>query len=188
MLAAVLILLSLGLVLVYSSSSAYAARTFGDSEHFVKLQIARAVMGLIALVALARVDGAWLQRRSGWFYLIALALCVLVLVPGIGVFRGGARRWLAVGAVGIQPSELAKLTVVLLLASVLARRESRDEGDRCSLLLPVLVAQVPVAFILMEPDLGTALVIELIVGVMVFTAGLRLRVLMTLGLAALPVF
>ncbi|MEE8408475.1 MAG: putative lipid II flippase FtsW [Myxococcota bacterium] len=184
-------LLGIGVVLVYSSSSVFAAQVYGDAEHFLKLQLCWSVVGLIGLAVATRIPGPWLRRRAGWVLILAVALCALVLVPGLGHLAGGARRWLTLGILGnlgFQPSEIAKLAVVIVLATILARRDERPEAERSSLLVPVLVAQIPVALVLAEPDLGTALVIEAVVAIMVFTAGLRLRTLGLAGLAALPVF
>jgi cell division protein FtsW len=188
MLGATAFLIGLGLVLVYSSSSVFAARAYGDAEHFLQLQLAWAVVGLVAMFAATRVSGRMLRKLAGWVFLLALVTCILVLIPGIGHLAGGARRWLTFGGIGFQPSELAKVAIVLVLALILARRDEKPRAQRPNLLVPVLVAQVPVLLILLEPDVGTALVIELIVAGMVFAAGLRLRTLIVLGLAALPVF
>ncbi len=180
-------LLGLGLVLVYSASSVFAAQSYGDAEHFLSLQLKWAAVGALGMWLASRQKSELLERRATLLFFVTFVLCALVLVPGIGRLVGGARRWLALGPVGFQPSELAKLMVVIFLAAVLARRERKAPQDRPSLLVPVLVVQLPVLFILAEPDLGTALVIELIVACMVFAAGLRPRTLVLLGLAALPV-
>lgn len=185
---AVGLLVSLGLVMVYSSSSVYAARIFGDSERFIKLQLMNALLGVVALLLVSQIPSRVFSKRAGWILTGAVALCVVVLIPGIGVLRGGARRWLEFRGVGFQPSEVAKLAVVIVVAGILARRELRSTDNRPSLLIPILVAQVPVALLLAEPDLGTALVVELIVASLVFVAGVRVRTLLVLGLAALPVF
>ncbi len=187
-LCAVGLLGGLGLVAVYSSSSVFAARVYGDAEHFLRLQIAWAAIGLVGLTVAARVPSDWLRRRAGWGVLLAVVLCVLVLIPGVGHLAGGARRWLNFGFAGFQPSEFAKVAVVVGLAAVLAHRERKARAERVSLLVPVLLAQIPVVLILAEPDLGNALVLELIVAVMVFCAGLRLRTLGLVALGALPVF
>lgn len=186
--AAVAILLGLGLVIVYSSSSVFAAQIYGDAEHFLKLQLTWSVMGLIGLTLATRISGDWLRRRAALIFVVTVGLCALVLIPGLGHLAGGARRWLTFGGAGFQPSEMAKIAVVIALATILARRDERPSPERTSLLVPVIVAQIPVALVLAEPDLGTALVIELVVAIMVFCAGLRLRTLGLAGLAALPVF
>ncbi|MBI3180219.1 MAG: putative lipid II flippase FtsW [Deltaproteobacteria bacterium] len=181
-------LITMGLVAVYSSSSVYAASRYGDAEHFLKLQLAWCGVGLAAMAMALRVSSAALKHRAGWIFLAAAALLVLVLVPAVGHRVGGARRWLSLFGATLQPSELAKLAVVVILAAILSRRDELAATLRPSLMWPVLVAQLPVALILAEPDLGTALVLELIVAAMVFAAGLRLRTLIIGSLAALPIF
>ncbi len=184
---AVALLLGLGMVLVYSSSSAFGAKNYGDAAHFLKLQMAWMVVGLVAMWGVSRISGEVLLRRAGWIFLAALFLCAVVLIPGVGKLVGGARRWLSAFGYGFQPSELTKLAAVVVLAAILARRDRRAPRERPSLLAPVLLIQVPVLLILLEPDLGTALVIELILAVMVFVAGLRPSTLVLLALSALPV-
>jgi cell division protein FtsW len=182
------ILGGLGLVLVYSASAVFAAKVYhGDAQHFLVQQAGWALAGLAAMAVAMRVSSATLMRWAPWLLLGCMALCVAVLVPGLGKFVNGAHRRLAVGAVGFQPAELCKLAVILALARVLARREKKDESARGSLLGPVILVQVPVLLVLVEPDLGTALVIEGILAVMVFAAGVRLRTLALLALCAMPV-
>lgn len=186
--AALTLLLSLGVVLVYSSSSVYAARTFGDPQRFLKAQCLWLALGLVGMVLAAYIPRQFLLARCGWLMLATLLLCGLVLVPGIGHFVGGARRWLVLGPIGFQPSELAKLTVVVLLASLFAQRQDQDLARQGQYLwVPVIVTQLPVVLIVSEPDLGTALVIEMIMGVMVFAAGLHMRTLLLMVLMGLPV-
>lgn len=185
--AVTIVLAGLGLVLVYSASSVYAARTYGDAEHFLALQASWTLAGLLALIFTAKQSGERLARLAPWFFLATTVLCAAVLVPGLGKLVNGAQRRLVLGPVGFQPSEVTKIAVVVVLALVLARRERRQREARPSLLVPVLLVQVPVLLILAEPDLGTAIVVELLVAAMVFVAGVRLRTLLFLGLASLPV-
>ena len=183
----VVALVSLGLVLVYSASSVYAQRNFGDAEVFLRAQLRACAIGGVACLVLMRTPTEWLRDNALKIFLACTALCVLVLIPGIGHVAGGARRWLQAGPLGFQPSELAKMSVIVMLAAVLAKREKK-QGKGGKLLVPVLLTQVPVALILAETDLGTALVIELIMFTMIFAAGLRLRTIAVMALAALPVF
>jgi len=185
---AVFILLSLGLVMVYSSSSVYAERVYGDSEFFIKRQLLWTLLGGGAFFIGALFPGEYLKGRAGWLMLLALILCGLTLVPGVGIKVGGARRWLDLGLVRFQPSELAKLAVIVLMAALLSHRDRVQKKTTTSLLVPVVLAQIPVALVLAEPDLGTALVIELIVAVMIFSAGLRIKMLLLFAGTALPVF
>ncbi len=180
------VLLALGLVLVYSSSAIYAGRLYHDPQRFLRSQSLYALIGLGCMAAAACIPRALLVARSAWLWLAAMTACAAVLIPGVGHFVGGARRWLTFFGFSCQPSEFCKLAVVLLLAALLARRVAA-EGSRRGLLLPVLFVQAPVALILCEPDLGTAMVIEMVMVLLLFTAGLRPRTLIVLGLAASPV-
>ncbi len=181
-------LISIGLVMVYSSSSVYAARLYGDSEYFISRQLIWCCLGGVAFWFGSFCPRETLRRKAGWIIIATVILCALVLIPGIGIKVGGARRWLNLGVARFQPSELAKLAVIVLMASLLARRDRLQTKNFSSLLIPVAIAQIPVALILVEPDLGTALVIELILMAMIFVAGLRVRTILLFGLAALPVF
>ena len=183
--AALCVLLCLGLVAVYSSSTVYAERNGGRPYSFLAAQAQWMGLGLVALGCAARTPGAWLRGKAAACYLVTCALLAVVLVPGIGRFVGGARRWLAVGPIAFQPSEVAKLSMVLVLASLFAKGGGARGGVR-NVAVPVLLCQLPVALIVVEPDLGTAIVIELILGAMLFASGLRARVLGLLSLAALP--
>ena len=185
---AVFVLLSIGVVVVYSSSSVYAARLYGDPEYFLRRQSMWCGLGVIALLAGMYFPGERLSRKAGWLMIIAIGLCVVVLVPGLGIKAGGARRWLSFGFARFQPSEFAKLAVIILTASLLSRRDRLQSKEFSSLIIPVLIAQIPVALVLAEPDLGTALVIELILLVMIFVAGLPMRMVFLFGLAGFPVF
>jgi cell division protein FtsW len=183
-----MILLCIGIVLVYSSSSVYAGRVFNDPQRFLRAQIIWTVVGAVAMAILAVIPRRILSQRCGWWLLAALVACGLVLIPGIGHFVGGARRWFVIGPFSCQPSEVTKLAVVVFLAGLLAkRRRSTGPQPRPGLLVPVLVVQLPVALILCEPDLGTAIVIELLMVMMLFAAGLRPRTLVLLALASMPV-
>lgn len=186
--ATVVAMVSLGLVLVYSASSVYAEKNFGDAESFLRAQLRALVIGGVALLGLTQVPTTWLRDKALHIFGACTFLCLIVLIPHVGHVAGGARRWLQLGPFGFQPSEIAKLAVLIMLAKVLAKRESAQGAGAQKLIVPVLLAQIPVALILAEPDLGTALVIELVLGAMIFAAGLRLRTIALMGLAALPVF
>jgi cell division protein FtsW len=111
------VLLGLGVVLVYSSSSVYAGRLYGDPQRFLKAQLMWTAVGLVAMCVTACVPRRWLAARPGWWVLLAMAMCAAVLIPGVGHLVGGARRWLVLGPVTCQPSEATKLAVVVLLAA-----------------------------------------------------------------------
>ena len=183
----VIALLTLGLVMVYSSSSAHAAKSFGDPEFFIRHQLMWCTLGLGGIALVLRVPTHIFSRRAGWFALFAVVLCAIVLIPGIGVKVGGARRWLDLGLARFQPSEFAKVALVILFAVVCSRRAARGDTDTKSLIVPFLFAQIPIALIYFEPDLGTAFVIEMVLLTMLLVAGLKIRVVAMVTLAIAPI-
>lgn len=178
-----LLLLALGLLMTLSSSFVEAARDAGDPFAIARRQATWAAIGLPAGV-LAAFIGPHRLRPLAWPLLITgLVLSAVVLVVGAEV--NGARRWLSLGPVGLQPSELLKIAVPLVCASMIARRWARvRRGDLHALLMPnVVVIAVSAAIVLAGPDLETAVLVAGAGGVVLVVAGLPAR-LVTLVLAA----
>ncbi len=164
----------LGLVMVLSASSVAAYAQYGSSFLFAWRQALYGVVGVGVLVLCARMPyGSW-RRLAPPFLAVCLLLLVLVLLPAAGTVVGGSSRWIAVGPVTIQPSEFVKLAIVALVAGVLARRWKRlDEPS--ALLLPILPITVLVCILIMlQPDLGTTLIVAGTVFALMFLAGVRL--------------
>jgi cell division protein FtsW len=182
------VLLTLGMVLVYSSSAAHATKVFDNPTYYLEAQALRCALGLVLLWCLYRTPIQWFRDNAFLIFFLSIVLLVSVMIPGVGLVRGGARRWISFGFMTIQPSELAKLAVIISTAAILTRRECQPPEKRKSLFVPVALAQIPVVLVLAEPDLGTALVIELIVGAMIFVAGVKLRTMFVLILTVLPIF
>ena len=172
----------IGLVMVLSASSVSSFAEYGSSFLFFKRQLFYAVLGAMAAFVVARVRYQVWQKLSVLLVLAVVILLVLVLHPSLGVVAGGAARWLSVGPLSLQPSELAKLAVVAVTASILARHlDHIHDSFRWALPLVVIVGTVT-ALILLQPDLGTAVVIGGSVFILVFVAGVRLWML---GVAAI---
>ncbi len=168
----------LGLVMTFSASFVRSADLTGDAFDIFARQLQWTLLGLPVLVVAAAVDYRRLRRWAGPIFLVALALCALVLVPGLGKEVGGARRWFEVGPLSIQPTELLKLALPLWLGALLAGRWRRlRKGDLYSLLLPAVPGIVLAAgLVLAGPDLETAALIAAVGGVCLYTAGLPLRI------------
>jgi cell division protein FtsW len=182
LLTATFCLLAGGAVMVYSASS---ARTLlqgqGDGTAFLVKYVAYGAVGLVAMHVLSRHGLASARRFTPVLLLIAFALLLLVLVPGLGLKINGARRWLGAGALTFQPSEIMKLALVLHAAAVLSARPRIAQSLR-GVAGPVLgVGGCAVLLILAQPDLGTALVVCFTLAAMLVAAGLPLR---QLGLVA----
>src|SRR5262245_9316547 len=151
------VLLSVGVVMVYSASAIMAAERFHDPFIFLKKQLFWAVLGGIALWAALRVDYRHLERLKVPALVLAFALLLLVLVPPFGQAITGTRRWLRFGPVSFQPVELAKLAMVIYLAAYLARRREQLGEFWRGLVPPLLVAGALAGLVLLQPDLGNGL-------------------------------
>jgi len=180
-----LLLVCASVVIVYSASAMLAVQKFGEPYTFLTKQALWTVLGLAVLAVTMRVDyRTYKNDRFIWALLGAVGLMLVVVL-----FRrpvGGARRWLDVGGLGVQPSELAKIACIFFTALMLERRMHRINEWRYALLPIAIVAGVLVGLIMLQPDFGTSVVLLLIVVVMVFAAGLDYRVLAVTALAAIP--
>jgi cell division protein FtsW len=182
--AVVALLCGIGLMMVLSASSVEALRTYGGAWLFFERQVMWVGIGVIALVVMASVDYRRWRRLGGPLVLLSLGLLVLVLVPGMGISVGGSSRWLGIGQWRFQPAEFAKLAILLFAADVLARQFERRSGGAMSIgrpprpmvLKPVLLATGALgALVLLQPDMGTTIILVSVVLVVLFVGGASLR-------------
>ena len=182
-----LCLLGLGLVMVLSSSTMIGQKYFNDPYYYFRPQVMHALLGLgIMFIARKIPYQAFCRLSYVLLFLILLAL-VMVLVPGVGHKAGGASRWLNLGFVRFQPSEMAKLILVVYLAYSLASKQERIKSFAYGFLPHLIILGLMVSLVVMEPDLGSAVVLTIIAFFMFFVAGVRFLYLVSLGLAAIPV-
>jgi cell division protein FtsW len=181
LLATVGVLNVVSLVMVLSASSVASLTNYGSGWYFFQRQVVWTALGAVAFAVTARVDyHAW-RRFVRPLLAVSLALLVLVLVPGIGVYVAGSRRWLGSGSWRFQPTELAKLALLLYTADVLTRRAGELHEWR-RVVRPVLVVlAVFAALVLCQPDMDSTLVLGLIVGTVLIVGGVRLRHLAAVG-------
>jgi cell division protein FtsW len=165
----------IGLVMVMSASSVQSIDLKGDAWWFFERQLLWTALGAVGFVVATRIDYRAWRKLTVPFLAIAVALLVVVLVPGIGIWVDGSRRWLGFGAWRLQPSELAKLALLLYAADVLTRRQ-KDLADWRKVLRPVMfVFLVVAALIMREPDLASTMVVTVIVGSVLVVGGIRAR-------------
>lgn len=182
---ATVLLVFFGVLMVYSASAVLAMQRYGDHYLFLKKQVMWAALGLASLSIVMKVDyRTYRQPAFVWssLGLVALALCLVLFSAPVN----NARRWFSVGGLGIQPSELAKLSAIFFVAWWLERRMDRVNDFKSSI-LPIAAVMLPIlCLILVEPDFGTTMTVAVIVAVMVFAAGLSYRYFVGTLLLALP--
>lgn len=181
LLSAILALLAIGVVMVYSSSAVKGYLYYNDPYHYFKADLIWVVIGLAAMLFCMRLDLGFLRKWAKPALYVSLALLLMVKIPGLGREVNGATRWIGLGPLSIQPSEVIKLSMVLIMAHILAldphRVQSFGKG-----VLPILGLLVLVAgLIMLQPDLGTTLVIAGTTFCLLIAAGARTSHLLSLG-------
>ncbi len=179
-------LIAIGLVMVFSASSATAYATYHDTAYFLKRQLIWLAVGGVFAYGAYRIDYTKLKRITPAIVGVTVVLLVLTLIPHVGLQTGGARRWLGASILSFQPSEIAKLALVLFFAAKL----STIRGDVRSLtrgVVPALLVAAMLAVpILLEPDMGTASLVMFTAFGMLFCAGARIEHLALAVFALLP--
>ncbi len=185
--AATICLLSIGIIMVYSASQVTAYEKLADTFYYLKKQVVWALIGIGAMVSVMKIDYWKYKKLAIPFLVIAFILLVTVLLPGIGRTVKGAQRWLGVGPLTLQPSEVIKLSLVLFMAYGLTRYRDRLRSFTGGILPFLLLLALACGLILLQPDLGTAVSIAGTVYIMFFAAGARGKHLFYLALAGLAV-
>ncbi len=184
--AAVASLVAIGLVMIFSASSAQAYAETHDTAFYVKHQVIYLVVGLLLAVGVYHIDYRKLRAAAPYVLVLSIIGLVAVLVPHVGVVVNGARRWIGAGAISLQPSEFAKVGIVVYLAAALSTR-----GDRITslskglfpLCVPVVLAAM---LVLLEPDMGTASLVVFTAFAMFFAAGARVEHLLMIVFVTVP--
>ena len=178
---AVLILILFGLVMIYSASSIWAEYKFHDSFKYVKQQALFIGIGIVLLLAVAKVDYRLYYKKTNLILGICLLLLVLVLIPGIGTIRNGSQSWFGIGSFGVQPSEFAKLGLIIFTAKYLTKNEKYLKEIKKGI-LPILgILFLIFGLIMLQPDFGTGMIIVVSILAMMFIAGVDIRFFLVLG-------
>ncbi|MFD1018082.1 stage V sporulation protein E [Thalassobacillus hwangdonensis] len=185
---AILSLLTIGVIMVYSSSSIWAEYKFNDSFFFAKRQLLFAVVGVIAMFVLARLPYMTWRHHSKKLLIVCFILLIAVLIPGIGLERGGAQSWIGVGAFSIQPSEFMKLGLIVFLAKFLSEKQKHIQSFQKGFLPALSLVMVAFMLIMLQPDLGTGVVLVGTCMLMIFVSGARWAHFVSLGLIGLVGF
>lgn len=185
LLISVIIIALFGIVMIYSASSIWAEYKFHDAFKFVKAQSAFFIVGIILIFILRKIDPQFYYKHANLILLICFLLLTLVLIPGIGKIRNGSRSWFGIGGFGIQPSEFAKIGLIIYVSKYLANN-NRYINDIKKGVFPVLIV-IGIFFVLimLEPDFGTAMVIVLSLVSILFISGVKLSFFIKIGFLGL---
>lgn len=184
-------LLLLGVVMVASASVSYAAATEGDPAFYIKKHLAFLFIGGIASAVLIRLPLAFWYQVAPFVLLMAYFLLVIVLIPGVGIERNGARRWIGAGGATIQVAELAKAALIIFLSAYLVRQGDTLRASWYGVSKPVGLLALFMVLLLLQPDFGSVVVMAGITVVLVFLAGMHFLKFISvalLGLGALSYF
>jgi len=171
----------IGIVMVLSASSVVSLTNYGSAWYFFERQMVWTVLGVLGFAVALRID---YRRWRNWvtpLLMLSIGLLLLVLVPHFGIKVSGSRRWLGAGSITFQPTEIAKLALVVFAAHVLTRRE-HEIGDWRASVRPVLLVLLALGgLVLLEPDLDSVILLGLIAGALLVVGGVRLRHLLAAG-------
>jgi cell division protein FtsW len=165
------ILFCIGLIMVASASMGIADAQFGSPFYFFLRHMAYLLVGLVVGTVVTRIPVGFWQRYSWMLLVIAFLMLVVVLVPGLGRRVNGSSRWIGFGPLTLQPSEIAKLMVVVYLAAYLVRRQEEVRSRWAGFVKPMAVVGIAVGLLLLEPDFGASMVMLSAVLAMLFLAG-----------------
>jgi cell division protein FtsW len=181
-------LLLLGTLMVLNTTYFLGRAKTGDAFHFFKAQLMHIGAGVLLAALLSQFSLAGLRRLAAPLAILSSAMMVAVLLPGVGLVRGGARRWIRLGPLLVEPSEFLKVASVFFLADFLARRGARIRELKTGMLPVLLIALPLIAMLLKQPDFGNAAIIVTVTGAMLFAAGARVSHLAEASGAALSIF
>ena len=164
----------IGIVMVYSSSSIWAEYKNGSSFYFLIRQLIFSLFGLAIYFFIIKIDSLYYQKYKNIILLLAIISLIIVLIPGVGIVRGGARSWIGIGDISFQPSEFVKIALIIFTANYLEK--NKEDISKLSSLLPLLFIMALVfGLIMLEPDFGTGFILILTILAMILISGVKKR-------------
>jgi cell division protein FtsW len=167
-------LVAFGVVMIYSSSSIVAMERYGDEYYFLKKQLVFAAVGVLMMLVLSRLKYENLRKVAYAGIAFCAILLILILIPPIGVKRGGATRWLNLGFFTFQVTELVKVALIIFLAHFLTKMSAHIKDFKKGILIPIAVTAPIIGLIMLQPDFGTAIIIAVMLMGMIYLAGGRI--------------
>lgn len=181
----VIILSVFGLIMIYSASSIWSEYKFQDSFHYVKFQAIFLLAGIILMLLMSRIDYKIYYEKANLILLICFILLILVLIPGIGSVRNGSRSWFGIGSLGIQPSEAAKLALIIFTSKYLSNSNKFLKSYKNGV-FPILgITLLFFGLIMLQPDLGTGVILVVSIVSLLFIAGVNMKFFFGMGIIGL---
>ena len=163
--------------MIYSSSSIWAEYKFNDSFHYLKYQSIFFIIGIILMIIISKINYNFYYKYSNIILFISFILLILVLIPHVGSIRNGSRSWFGIGSLGIQPSEAAKISLIIFTSKYLSKSNTKIKD-----IIPILfILLVFFGLIMLQPDLGTASIMFISIISILFIAGVSKKFFITLG-------
>lgn len=185
LLISVIILSLFGLLMIYSASSIWADYKFNDQFHYLKYQSIFFLIGLILVHIISKIDYRFYYQKSNTIIIVCLILLILVLIPGIGSVRNGSRSWFGIGSLGIQPSEAAKLGLIIFTSKYLSNSD-KFVKSYIKGVFPILgITLLFFCLIMLQPDLGTGVILVMAIIALLFIAGVNMNFFIVGGLIGL---
>ncbi len=181
----VIVISIFGIIMIYSASSIWAEYKFQDSFQYLKHQTLFFLIGLVVMYITSKINLSFLKEKANLILGICFLLLLLVLIPGIGSIRNGSRSWFGIGGFGIQPSEFAKIGLIIYISKYLERNKKIMKDTKRGALPVFLIIAIFFLLIMLEPDFGTAMVISLTLVCLIFISGLKISFLVKLGIGGL---
>lgn len=185
LLIAILVISIFGIIMIYSASYIWAEYKFNDPFKYLKNQGIFLILGIFIMYALSKLDYNFYKKKSNLIISICFILLVLVLIPGIGVVRNGSRSWFGIGGFGIQPSEAAKIGLVIFVSKYLANNYSIMYDIKKGVFPILSIILIFFILIMLEPDFGTAMVITVALIAMIFISKVKISFFLKIGLTGL---
>jgi cell division protein FtsW len=183
---AVLLLVGIGIVMVYSASSALALKKYGSGFHFLKKQAFFSLIGMVVLVVFSHIPFRVYRSLTYPILVLSLGLLTAVLVSGFGLSAGGSQRWMRLGPLTFQPVEAARLALVIYMAYSLSKKQDGLRQFGIGFVPHVMVLAVFAVLLMLQPDFGSVVIFSVLVWVMMFVAGVPIRHLLSALLLMVP--
>ena len=176
-----IILIIFGIIMIYSSSSVWALYKFNDSFKYVKHQILFFIIGLIIIYFINKLNSNLYYKYATHIFIVCFILLILVLIPGIGSIRNGSRSWFGVGSFGIQPSEFAKISLIILTSKYLSKSNKFVKNIKTGVFPILFILFLIFGMIMLQPDFGTGMIIVISILALLFIAGVSIKFFVGLG-------